>query len=143
MRRSSLCPSCKAPVAQSRRMFRENFRCGCCGAKLYVSGAYRKCVLLLSVVLGFLAVWIVGIRDILHFCLYWLPVSFVLLTVLVPRGPRLNSTAYDHHPREPVHHAWDWKKRGVVARWASGRQLVHCRTVNYVLPVIRQPHRQI
>jgi len=81
------CPSCNDRIAASKVIFREESRCPQCGSALHVSGAYGRALVLLSLVIGFFLVWIVGVRDMVHFCLFWLPTAFLVLTVVVRVAP--------------------------------------------------------
>ena len=44
-------------------------------------------LVIISAIVGFILVWLVGTGDALHFCLFWIPTAFVVLTVAVRVAP--------------------------------------------------------
>jgi hypothetical protein len=82
-RRGLQCPSCHNHVTASKLIFREGVRCARCGSVLQVCAAYGRTLLLLSIMIAFLLLWMAGVRDVVRFCLFWIPTAFVVLTVAV------------------------------------------------------------
>jgi hypothetical protein len=70
----------------SKLVFREDFRCIRCQVPLHVSLAYSRALVLLSVLTSAVLLWAVGIRD-LRLFLFYLPVGFLILTVIVRIAP--------------------------------------------------------
>jgi len=83
------CPSCRSLATASKLIFSEGFRCPGCGIRLQVSPAYTRALLLISCVIGILLVWLAGVRGVVHFCLFWTPTAFVVLSVVVRIAPHL------------------------------------------------------
>jgi hypothetical protein len=92
--RSVACPSCSNPVKITRSIFR--FRCPHCDASLEVSALYTRSIVLLSVLLGYAFAWEIGTLG-PRFCfgvpwgflLFWAPIGFLVLTLLVRIAPFL------------------------------------------------------
>jgi hypothetical protein len=83
------CPSCQARIVTSKAIFYDNFRCVHCGKSMRVPARYGRTLVLISIVLGFVAVWLSGVRDVMRFCLFWVPAAFGVLTLLVRVAPHL------------------------------------------------------
>ena len=84
------CPSCHTRVAASKFVFREKgARCARCGNVLRVSSAYARGLVILSMMIGFLFLWIAGVRNPVRFCLFWTPAWLLILTVAVRVAPFL------------------------------------------------------
>jgi hypothetical protein len=95
-RGSVSCPACTKPVKVSRSVFRLDFRCPHCGAKLKVSPLYGRLVVLLGVLLGYTLAWEVGIHGPRAcfgipwgFYLLCLPFAFLVLTLVCRIAPFL------------------------------------------------------
>ncbi len=58
-----------------------------CGGLLYVSEAYARTFVIISAIVGFILVWIVGVRDVVDFCLFWIPTAYSVLTVVARVAP--------------------------------------------------------
>src|SRR5438270_5365359 len=91
------CPACSGALEISRSVFRSDFRCPHCGAALEVSVLYTRFIVLLSLILACPPAWEIGIlgpRSCFFgipwgFYLFWLPLGFLILTVLVRIAPSL------------------------------------------------------
>lgn len=54
------CPRCKASLRSEPRVFRSDYRCAQCGAKIFVRGGYSRALLLLSISIAFGIPWRAG-----------------------------------------------------------------------------------
>ena len=85
-RRGVRCPQCGRRMPLSKLLFRENFRCIRCQVPLHVSVAYSRVLVLLSAFTSLVLLWELGIRD-LRLFLFYLPLGFLILTVMVRVAP--------------------------------------------------------
>lgn len=83
------CPACRDSIPVSTAIFREGFRCPRCGVVLHVSPTYGRTLVLLSALIGFVLVWLIGARDLVRLSLFGLPTAFLVMTVLVRVVPHL------------------------------------------------------
>jgi hypothetical protein len=86
VRRGVRCPQCSRRMPFSKLIFREDFRCIQCQVPLHTSVLYSRVLVLLSAVLSLALLWIFGIRD-LRLFLFYLPLGFLILTVVVRVAP--------------------------------------------------------
>jgi hypothetical protein len=84
-RRGVTCPQCGRGMPLSKALFREDFRCILCQVPLYVSVAYSRTLVLLSMITSLALLWTLGIRNLL--LLLFLPLGFVVLTIMVRLAP--------------------------------------------------------
>src|SRR6266704_1744049 len=84
--RDVCCPHCDARISISKRIFREDLQCSRCQTPLHVSVNYSRALGLLSGLLSFVLLWVVGIRN-LWLLLLFLPFGFLILTVVVRVAP--------------------------------------------------------
>jgi len=68
-------------------MFLGGLPCPQCGTILQVSTAYQRGVNLVSAVVGFLLVWIRGVRNPVLFTMLWVPTALVILAVVLRIAP--------------------------------------------------------
>jgi hypothetical protein len=80
------CPQCSGRVHISMLLFRKDSRCIRCRVPLHVSPAYSRALVLLSAFTSIVLLWELGIRD-LRFFLFYLPVGFLVLTIMVRVAP--------------------------------------------------------
>jgi|SRR5260370_15146427 len=85
-KRGVRCPQCGRRMPLSKLLFREDFRCIRCQVQLHVSVAYSRVLVLLSALTSLAVLWGLGIRD-LRLFLFYLPLGFVILTVVVRVAP--------------------------------------------------------
>jgi hypothetical protein len=85
-KRGVRCPQCGRRMPLSKLLFREDFRCIRCQVPLYVSVAYSRVLVLLSALASLVLLWELGIRD-LRLFLFYLPVGFLILTLMVRVAP--------------------------------------------------------
>src|SRR6266446_1792549 len=78
------CPLCHNNVAASRLVFYPGLRCVRCGSILRVPTGYVRTLVLLSFVIGFFLVWAAGVTNTVLFSLLWLPIGFLIGTLVVP-----------------------------------------------------------
>jgi predicted RNA-binding Zn-ribbon protein involved in translation (DUF1610 family) len=84
------CPRCSHVIAPSRQIFRKEYRCPKCGARLYVSVAYLRSLFVGSAVIGIaLAASTVGIQNVPRPFIFGIPLGFMVLMVLVRVAPYL------------------------------------------------------
>jgi hypothetical protein len=76
------CPQCGARWWPSKLIFRRDFRCSRCQSILHVSPTYSRALVLLSAFTSLALLWLLGIRD-LRLCLFYVPVGFLVLTIMV------------------------------------------------------------
>jgi hypothetical protein len=81
------CPLCHCNLLISRLMFLGGLPCPQCGSILRVSTAYQRGVNLFSAVVGFLLVWIGGVRNSVLFSMLWVPTALVILAVVLRIAP--------------------------------------------------------
>jgi hypothetical protein len=81
------CPRCRLRIPMSKGIFASDFRCGRCAVPLFVSGTYGRALGALSVLLGWLLVWALGIRAFVPFCFFALLAPFAVLFVTVRVWP--------------------------------------------------------
>jgi hypothetical protein len=94
---STPCPACSGSVEISRPLFCADLRCPRCGVALGVSPLYGRVVVLLGILLGAVPAWEVGIHSARCcllvmgsvFVLLWIPIGFLVLTVVVRVAPFL------------------------------------------------------
>lgn len=84
------CPACRNPVAVSRSMWRSDYRCPHCGVSLQIANWYARLVVLISLAIGLALTWQFGgprecIFGVIPWVvlLFWPPVAFLILTVLI------------------------------------------------------------
>ncbi len=83
------CPRCRGPIPMSKGIFASDFRCERCGARLFVSGPYVRIIGVLSVLVGWLLVWTLGIRGFFFVCLFALLAPFPVIFVMVRVAPHV------------------------------------------------------
>ena len=75
------CPQCGRRIPPAKLIFRGDFQCIGCQVPLHVSVAYPRVLVLLSIFTSLAVWWIFGIRD-LRLFLFYLPLGFLILTVI-------------------------------------------------------------
>jgi DNA-directed RNA polymerase subunit RPC12/RpoP len=83
------CPSCRFRVTAFKSIYSAGFRCPQCGIRLQVSPTYGRALVLISYLIGFFLVWVVGVRSIVRFCLFWTATTLVVLTIVIRVAPHL------------------------------------------------------
>ncbi len=88
------CPACSLAVTISRSVFRLDFHCPHCGAALKAAPIYLRILVLLSVLIGYVLAWGIGIYGPRAcfgvpwgFYLFWMPIGFLVLSLLVRVAP--------------------------------------------------------
>ena len=80
------CPRCGGQIPVSKVVFREDLHCARCGVPLHVGVTYSRVLVLLSLLVSLAALWVTGIRDV-RLLLFYLPLGFLILTVVVRLAP--------------------------------------------------------
>jgi hypothetical protein len=80
------CPQCGGRVPLSMLLFRRDSRCIRCRVPVHVSPMYSRVLVLLSAFASIVLLWELGVRD-LRLLLFYLPVGFLILTVMVRVAP--------------------------------------------------------
>jgi hypothetical protein len=95
-RKSVACPVCTGAVEISKSLFGLDFRCPHCGAGLKVSPLYGRILALFSVLIGYALAWKIGTYGPRAcfgipwgFYLLWIPIGFVVLSLLIRIVPFL------------------------------------------------------
>jgi len=83
-RRGLQCPSCGNRVVASREIFSEGLHCVQCGRLVHVPIVYTRTLVVLSGVIGLVLLWLAGARSVMTLSLLYLPVGFLVATVVVP-----------------------------------------------------------
>ena len=91
------CPACSTPIEISQAAFRLDFQCPRCGVALAVSVLYSRVVVLISILLGYALSWKIAVPELRQyfydflwkFCLFWIPIGYIVLILLVRIAPFL------------------------------------------------------
>lgn len=94
------CPQCNLDMAFDKEVFSKRFHCPRCGARLLVSEAYSRMLVVISIVIGFSLPWVAHLHKLLIPALGPLegfiavlasgfPLAFAVLFLLVRVVPRL------------------------------------------------------
>jgi len=96
-RKNAHCPRCAGAVEVCRTVFRSDLKCPHCCADLRVSALYTRVIVIFSLILASVVAWeiarigptscFVGIPW--AFYVLWLPVAFLMLTVIVRIAPHM------------------------------------------------------
>lgn len=87
--RSLQCPNCANGITPNKRIFREGFCCPKCGVMLHVSPPYWRFLVLLSAVIAYALVWVMGVQGAARFFVFWLPVWFLVMSIAVRLMPHI------------------------------------------------------
>lgn len=80
------CPRCGGQIPASKLLFREDFHCVRCDAPLHVGVTYSRVLVLLSLLVSLAVLWATGARDV-RLLLFYLPLGFLILTIVVRLAP--------------------------------------------------------
>lgn len=81
------CPQCFGSINVSSAIFRRDFQCPHCGARLRTAPTYSRVLSVLSLLIAVGVLWVV--RDRVDFILFMLPAWFLVLFVMVRVVPYL------------------------------------------------------
>jgi hypothetical protein len=81
------CPQCLGSIKVSARIFRRDFQCPHCGARLRTAPTYSRVLSVLSLLIAVGVLWVV--RNRVDFLLFMIPVWFLVLFLLVRVVPPL------------------------------------------------------
>ncbi len=79
--RASVCPICGCHIEPKTLGFGRTFRCPCCHERLVLAAAYELVVRAIAVLIGFGIVYQLGFRDVMLFCLGFVPAPFLILPI--------------------------------------------------------------
>jgi hypothetical protein len=82
------CPWCHRGIYSSRLLFSSQARCMYCGGKVRIATAYQRCLMLLSLLVGYGLPWLSGVRTFERFALLSFA-TFLLAIVVVSRAAPL------------------------------------------------------